>query len=143
MPIVLLLAATLFTGTAILAVRTRSARVLALPILLVVGLGAACGSDENAPAAAPAATPGGGGGTITIDDFAFAPETVNASVGDTLTVKNADSVVHTATADDDGGFDTGDIAAGKTATIELDEAGTFSYHCDIHDYMKGTIEVTK
>jgi hypothetical protein len=51
-----------------------------------------------------------------------------------------DSVTHTATGDN-GSFDTGDIAAGSSATITFDNPGTFTYHCAIHPNMTGTIVV--
>ena len=43
---------------------------------------------------------------------------------------------------DDKSFDTGRIQAGKTASITLSEAGTVKFHCDIHNYMTGSIHVT-
>ena len=48
---------------------------------------------------------------------------------------------HTVTADD-GSFDTGKIDPGASATITVDTAGTFAYHCNFHPSMKATITVT-
>ena len=61
--------------------------------------------------------------------------------GTTLTVTNADSDAHTLTADD-GSFDTGTIDPGASATITLDQPGTYTYHCNFHQSMTGTITVT-
>ena len=58
--------------------------------------------------------------------------------GTTLTVTNADSDPHTLTADD-GSFDTGRIDPGTSATITLDQPGTYTYHCNFHESMTGTI----
>ena len=108
---------------------------------------AACSSDDdgggNASDSSSAAASSGEAGTaIVIRDFAYEPETLSASVGDTITIRNTDDTDHTVTADD-GPIDTGDIAGDGTATIDLTEAGTIPYHCDIHNYMTGTIRVTE
>jgi plastocyanin len=124
--------------------------------LLVLGLGlASCGSDSG-PSTSGTASPttsagaSGGGGTTTtaaagtavsIKDFAFAPDTLNVAKGATVTVTNDDSVTHTWTADD-GSFDSGDLAPGKSATQTFDTAGSIPYHCQIHTNMKGTIVVS-
>ncbi|MCU1485543.1 MAG: secreted metal-binding protein [Actinomycetia bacterium] len=114
------------------------AKLVPLLVLLVVGLVTACGgSDDGQPAAA--STPSASS-AITIEDFAFSPVLATAEVGDTITVTNKDSVTHTLTADD-GSFDTGKLAPDR-ASITVDSAGTFTYHCAIHSYMKGTVEVT-
>ena len=79
------------------------------------------------------------GGDVTIAGFAFAPATLHAHVGDTVTFTNNDAVGHTATSA--GAFDTGTIASGSTASVTLAKAGTFTYHCAIHSSMTGTIVV--
>jgi plastocyanin len=120
----------------------RLARLLVALAVAAIALGAtACGSDKKNDSAGT-----GGNGTtgteITIKDFEFSPDPLKAGAGATITVKNDDSTAHTVTADDDS-FDTGDIAAGGTDTITLpDKAGKVAYHCNIHNSMKGTIEVT-
>ena len=38
-------------------------------------------------------------------------------------------------------FDTGTIAPGKTKSVTLDKAGTFTFFCSFHPFMKGTITV--
>ena len=39
-------------------------------------------------------------------------------------------------------FDTGRIEPGASATITLDQPGTYTYHCNFHESMTGTIIVT-
>ena len=92
------------------------------------------GSDE------PAAGGGEGGDAVAIVDFAFDPDGLTVAAGTTVTFTNEDSATHTATADDDS-FDTGDLAEGDSGEVTFDEAGEFSYFCDIHNYMKGTVTV--
>ena len=78
---------------------------------------------------------------MTIKDFSFEPSTVKVKVGQKVVFTNEDSAVHTATADE-GEFDSGDLRKGQSFTFMADKAGTFSYFCTPHQYMKGTVEVT-
>lgn len=139
--------------------RTVTRSVLAVAALLAVLAVAACGSSgSSGTAASPAASPAapgaaasdaasevpsaaaGGGDAVTIQNFAFGPQSLSVAVGTTVTWTNADSTSHTATADD-GSFDSKSIAAGATFSQTFDTAGTFAYHCSIHPNMTGTIEV--
>ena len=79
--------------------------------------------------------------TIAIKDFNFQPEPLQVKAGVTVTVANGDDTRHTVTADDKS-FDTGDIDGGGKATITIDKPGKYTFHCDIHNYMTGVIEVT-
>ena len=118
---------------------TRLVTVLAAMLLLVVGL-SACGSDSKGEGAAAADAGGSGAAAVTIKGFAFAPETLQVKAGDEVTITNDDGTDHTFTLDD-GSFDSGHIGAGKSATHTFDSAGSFSFHCEIHPTMKGTVEV--
>jgi plastocyanin len=116
-------------------------RALLLVCLLLVAVLAGCGSSSK-----PRASNGGNGGTsgeantIVIKNFTFSvPASVKA--GSTVTVKNTDSTAHTVTADDNS-FNTGPIDGGKSATITVSKAGTVKFHCNIHNYMTGTLNVT-
>jgi plastocyanin len=40
-----------------------------------------------------------------------------------------------------GAFESGSIESGESATVRLDEAGSFAYYCAFHPFMKGTIVV--
>ena len=79
--------------------------------------------------------------TIAIKDFIFQPAPLQVKAGVTVTVDNGDDTMHTVTADDKS-FDTGDIDGGAKGTITIDKPGKYTYHCDIHNYMTGVIEVT-
>jgi LPXTG-motif cell wall-anchored protein len=78
--------------------------------------------------------------TVTVSDFEFAPKGITVNVGDTVTWSNAGPTQHTATAND-GSFDTGLLADGESGSHTFDQAGTFSYFCQPHPFMKGTITV--
>ena len=102
--------------------------VLLVPVLLA--LATACGGSE------PGATQGANAdapSTIVIENFEFAPETLSAKVGDTITVRNDDTAEHTVTATDKS-FDTGRFAKG-TKTFTVTKAGRFEYVCDVHPFM--------
>ena len=133
----------------------RSPRAAFLATLVAIALVlAACGSSAGTPAptAAPASAPAssapspsaatgdGGGGAVTIKDFAFAPGTLEVAVGTTVNWTNQDSTAHTVTADD-GSFDSKSIAAGSGFSQAFSTAGTFAYHCTIHTSMTATITV--
>ena len=82
----------------------------------------------------------GGGEMITIHNLAFSPTPLSAKVGDTVTVTNKDGFDHTFTADN-GSFDTGPFSSGSK-TVKLATAGTIPYHCKIHTFMHGTLQVS-
>jgi plastocyanin len=73
--------------------------------------------------------------------FGFNPSTLTIKVGTTVIWKNVSSVPHTVTSDDGQTFDSGNIAVGGTFRFSFKNAGTFSYHCNIHPYMRATIVV--
>ena len=145
----------------------RSGRAtFGLIILLVVLIGglfsAACGSSSKsstptpggtkAPAATSTKAPASGTSTpapsgtasaqasVTISDFQFTPPSVTVKVGGTVTWTNNGPSTHTVTADD-GSFDSGNLNAGKTFSHTFQTAGTFSYHCSIHPFMKAEVVV--
>lgn len=79
--------------------------------------------------------------SLTIKDFAFAPQPLEVPKGTVVKVTNSDDAAHTATADK-GTFDTGSLDKGQSKEITLSETGEIAFHCNIHDYMRGVIRVT-
>jgi plastocyanin len=77
---------------------------------------------------------------VSIAGFAFSPETITVTVGDSVTWTNQDGATHTATADG-GSFNTGNIGDGALKSVTFEAAGTFAYHCSIHAAMTGTVVV--
>jgi plastocyanin len=111
-------------------------------VALVAVFAAGCGkAHSTASSAATTSSPAAGAGGVTIKNFAFHPSPLHAKVGQTITVTNADDTSHTFSADDHS-FDTGTIHGGASATVTLTHAGTIAYHCNIHNYMQGVIQVS-
>lgn len=76
--------------------------------------------------------------TVSIKDFAFSPTSVTINVGDSVTWTNAGPSVHTATG---SGFDTGNLSKGGSGSHTFSSAGTFSYICTPHPFMKASVTV--
>jgi plastocyanin len=81
-----------------------------------------------------------GGKAVVIKDFAFSPSRLQIKSGIAVTVTNADDTIHTLTADNHA-FDTGHLSGGAQGRITAPQAGTYAYHCEIHNYMTGVIKV--
>jgi plastocyanin len=79
---------------------------------------------------------------VQIVEFSYEPDPVVVQVGGKVTWQNEDTAPHTATADD-GSFDTGTIEKGKLGSATFKEPGTFTYFCEIHPTMHGTVEVVE
>jgi hypothetical protein len=77
---------------------------------------------------------------VTIADFHFTPSATTVHVGDTVTWTNNGPSSHTATAGN-GSFNTGILKPGQSASHTFTQAGTFTYDCQIHPFMHGTIVV--
>lgn len=80
---------------------------------------------------------------VTIQNFAFSPTPLTIQVGSTVTWTNQDGVAHTTSSDDGSAvsWDSGAISQGGSFSMTFSQAGTFTYHCNIHPYMHGTIVV--
>ena len=140
--------------------RFALAPVVAIVVLSVVSLGA-CGSGDNKPktsttaasttatsarATATSSGPGtsaaAGEQTIAIQSFKFNPTPLATKPGKVTVAILDDGVPHSLTADDKS-FDTGVFEKdGGPKTITLSKTGTFTYHCEVHTFMKGVIQVS-
>ncbi len=79
-------------------------------------------------------------GATDLKETAFSPNPLTVAVGTVVTFMNNDTTTHDATAVA-GGFATGPIFAGRSASVTLATAGTFAYFCTIHPGMTGTLRV--
>lgn len=99
------------------------------------------GSTSASTGAAAARESVGGVDAVTIRDYKYRPAGLTVQVGTTVRFSNRDSTPHTATSKEAGVFESGPIEPGRTGTIKLEKAGTFSYYCVFHPFMRGTITV--
>lgn len=124
-----------------------------IPTLAVVAvLGTACTSAATRAAdrlsaqkqATPAVAAASTKPAVQIKNFKFNPDPLTVKAGTAIEVTNTDDTAHTVTADSGSAemFDTKSITGGSQATITIQAAGTYKYHCDIHNYMTGVIRVT-
>jgi plastocyanin len=77
---------------------------------------------------------------VRIANFAFSPQAVTVSVGQTVTWTNADTVAHTTTSNS-GIWNSGPVQPGASFSQTFTASGTYAYHCAIHSSMMGTITV--
>lgn len=78
---------------------------------------------------------------VPIKNYMFVPAELHVQLGARVKWVNRDSAAHTATADQGAAFDTGTLNQGQSKKITFDKAGTFTYHCLFHPFMKGTVTV--
>jgi plastocyanin len=112
--------------------------VLALVLAVSLSSGAPSGSSSGSGSGSGSPVKGT---SITISNFMFSPMSLSVAPGATVKVTNKDSATHTLTANDNA-FNTGDITQNQTKTFKAPmKPGTYSYICNIHQYMMGTIIV--
>ena len=78
--------------------------------------------------------------TVTIEGFAFKPQTLDVKAGDTVAWVNRDILPHTATATANA-FDSKTIQPGAKWTWTARTAGQYAYECALHPNMKGVVQV--
>jgi plastocyanin len=116
-------------------------RRIACLLITVAAVGiAGCGGGDGGASSSGGEAPSSGK-TVTIEDFAYAPAGLTVTKGTTVEFANEDGTSHTATSKEAGAFDTGTIEPGQSGKVTLDRAGTFSYYCVFHPFLKGTITV--
>jgi plastocyanin len=93
-------------------------------------------------------------GSSSLTDYAYIPNPVEVTIGDTVTWINDDFTTHTATSGDPGSGSTGIFGGsedspeiigpeGDTQSYTFDEAGEFPYYCTLHPSMVGTVLVAE
>lgn len=77
---------------------------------------------------------------VRISNYAYQPVKLTVARGTKVTFTNHDQTAHTATSTKTG-FDSGTINPGQSATIIVSKPGTYTYSCQFHAFMHGTITV--
>ena len=124
-------------------------RLAALAAVLLLGGLAGCGGDDNGAASSgqdssTTSPPNDGGDdpTVVAQGIAYAND-LTVAAGSAFRFDNQDSTVHTLTADD-GAFDSGEVPGSNQSDpiAAPDTAGSYSFHCEIHSAMTGTLTVS-
>jgi plastocyanin len=79
---------------------------------------------------------------VRVVDFAFAPGTVKARVGQKVKWEHQDAGVTHSVAALDGGFRSGELEEGDEFSHLFQRAGTFAYRCGVHPDMRGAVKVS-
>jgi plastocyanin len=77
--------------------------------------------------------------TVNVIFQAFSPDHIQVLPGDTVEWDNVSDRRHTVTADD-GSFDSGDLFGGEKFSQAFATAGSYPYHCRIHEGMVGEVD---
>ncbi|MGI8806631.1 MAG: cupredoxin domain-containing protein [Acidimicrobiales bacterium] len=122
----------------------RTLRMLLMAAALAL-TAAACGdvdpdvAQTGTTASRSSEPPGGSGVTIVAEDTAFDTTTLDATVGETLTItydNRDDGIAHNLNVEGASGEDAKtDIEEGpttQTLAVSFDDAGEFAYFCDVH-----------
>lgn len=123
--------------------------------VLTVGSGAAAPAEEPSNEASEQPTAAAAVTTVSIVPGAsaptnaefYSPGNVETTVGGTVTWRNDDSALHTATSGDgatgttDGVFDSGFLKNGQEFKFVFDKAGEYDYFCVLHPFMTGHVSV--
>jgi plastocyanin len=120
--------------------------LMILPVAALLACGG--GSDSTAPGTTGGNNTGGTGGTgavvttsVDMKNRAFTPKAIQVSSGATVTWTNQDAEAHNVT------FDGGAVAAAPVdagtakALVMPTAAGTYAYHCTLHNGMNGSVVV--
>ena len=80
---------------------------------------------------------------VEIENYAFSPQVIKVKVGTKVTWTNKDSVRHDVMADNaSSDAPSGPLLAmGESYSFMFSKAGTYTYHCSPHPYMKATVIV--
>lgn len=77
---------------------------------------------------------------ISIKDFKFSSDSATINAGMSVVWTNNDDATHKIV-ENNGLFESGNLAQGESFAYTFASAGTYSYHCSIHPSMKGTVTV--
>ncbi len=115
-----------------------------LAALLSAALLAGCGGGDDDKADTKGAATSAPTDTIRIADFLYEPDPATVKAGTKITVRNADSAPHTLTQTGDArSFDSDTIRGKSSGSVTFSKPGTFTYFCEFHATMKGTVTVVR
>jgi plastocyanin len=120
---------------------------LGLGLVVLAVAATACSGASAAPATDGPTTPTATDATIVAKDIKFQDTAVTVAAGKPLTIvfENQDGAPHNVDIKDASGAEVfkGDVVSSTTVTYQVPAlaAGTYSFLCDVHPDMTGTITV--
>ena len=86
-----------------------------------------------------------GEASITIQNYSFIPASITVSPGTTVTWTNLDNDFHTITSvlPSPVTFNSPLLSQGDTFQFTFNQTGTYTYICNIHRFMRGTVVVAQ
>ena len=130
----------------------RAAAIVFAAALTLAGCGSSSSSSSSSSSASTAAgtTSSSAASTaapvrsglvkVAISNYAFHPATITVAAGTKVTFSNHDQTAHTATSTQQA-FDTGTVKPGHSVTVVLKKPGSYTYYCQFHAFMRGTVVV--
>jgi plastocyanin len=120
----------------------RRIRIVGLSALLIASAGCAIGAEKETrtEANASAQQPQSATAQVKIDNFSFAPATLEIKTGATVTWTNADDIPHTVVSDDKV-FKSKALDTDDKFSFTFDKPGTYPYFCSLHPKMTAKVVV--
>ena len=118
---------------------TKKSFLLIITLLLLVII-VGCVKQTTAPTPGPVNENqvSGESNAVTIEGFAFTPQTLTVKIGTTVTWTNNHTAPHQIKS---ATFNSSLLTKGQSFTFTFNEVGTYDYVCAIHSNMKGKIIV--
>jgi len=123
--------------------------ILLAGILLLAGCGTSTNTAVPTTTAAPAGTTSSNSSVAEVkiteqdEKYGFAPATLTVAKGTSVEWSNTTDAPHTVTSDSGTTLASSMInPSGGSFDFTFTQPGTYTYHCTVHPYMKGTIVVT-
>jgi plastocyanin len=123
--------------------------ILLAGILLLAGCGTSTNTAVPTTTAAPAGTTSSNSSVAEVkiteqdEKYGFAPATLTVAKGTRVEWSNTTDAPHTVTSDSGTTLASSMInPSGGSFDFTFTQPGTYTYHCTVHPYMKGTIVVT-
>jgi len=112
------------------------------PFAFLALTAAACSSSTSSSSTNLCANSGAAATVSATDNYAFTPSSVTITVGQSVCWQNNGQLVHTVTDDATNGVRfNGNLPGGQTFVHTFGFGGSFSYHCNNHSNMTGTVVV--
>ena len=124
------------------AVGTRTAAIGPAATKRLVAAAAATALGASLAAVVPASARADGTASVNVLFQSFSPSRVDLLPGETVAWTNQSERLHTLTAND-GSFDSGELAGGRTFSHRFAGAGSYAYHCRLHPGMVGSVDVRR